>query len=97
MKLDRNIEKNKGRGKYALINLRTNKIEFGNKGDDDEFFVIKLKDQFANFALAGYRRGLESHHYEDKETEKEMMEFSRELLEMEQRSGPNNPNCKLPD
>lgn len=43
MKLDRNINPNR-RGKYALLNLRTNKIEWGEVGSDEEFLVIKLKD-----------------------------------------------------
>jgi hypothetical protein len=32
MRLDRNINRD-GCGKYALLNLRTNKIEWGRKGD----------------------------------------------------------------
>jgi len=42
MRMDRNINQD-GMGKYALINLRTNKIDW----DADEFFVIKLKDRYA--------------------------------------------------
>lgn len=50
MRLDRNINSDR-MGKYALINLRTNKVEWG---DDDQFFVIKYKDKFAAKALAAY-------------------------------------------
>lgn len=52
MKLDRNINDD-GRGKYALINLRTNKVEWGNEPGND-FFVIKLKDRHAADALRAY-------------------------------------------
>ncbi len=52
MKLDRNTNPD-GKGKYALINLRTNKVEWGNNLED-EFFVIKLKDRFAERALRAY-------------------------------------------
>ena len=52
MKLDRNINAD-GKGKYALINLRTNKFEWGNT-PEDEFFVIKLKDKHAAAALRAY-------------------------------------------
>lgn len=50
MKLDRHINPD-GRGKYALINLRTNKVEWGG---DDQFFVLKYKDKFAVAALKAY-------------------------------------------
>lgn len=51
MKLDRKINKD-GTGKYALINLRTNMIEWGGPGGG--FFVIKLHDKFAAPALEAY-------------------------------------------
>lgn len=52
MKLDRNVNSN-GRGKYAIINLRTNLVEWGDT-PDQEFFVIKLKDKYAEAALMAY-------------------------------------------
>lgn len=54
MKLDRNINHD-GRGKYALINLRTNKVEWGEEG---QFFVLKYKDIFAEAALRAYARAV---------------------------------------
>jgi len=54
MKLDRNINAN-GMGKYALLNLRTNQVQWGNT-PDDEFFVIKLKDIGALPALLAYAK-----------------------------------------
>jgi len=51
MKLDRNINPD-GKGKYALINLRKNIVEWG--GGDGQFFVIKYKDIFAAPALKAY-------------------------------------------
>jgi len=56
MKLDKNENEN-GRGKYALINLRTNKIEWGDN-EEDEFFVIKLKDVNAGPALREYAKSI---------------------------------------
>lgn len=50
MKLDRNNNPT-GKGKYALLNMRTNKVEYG---DECQFFVIKYKDQFAEAALRAY-------------------------------------------
>lgn len=52
MKLDRNINPD-GKGKYALLNLRKNTIEWGNE-PGNQFFVIKLKDRFAAPALKAY-------------------------------------------
>lgn len=53
MKLDRNINPD-GRGKYALINLRRNTIEWGGPTPEEQFFVLKLKDEFAAPALRAY-------------------------------------------
>lgn len=53
MRLDRNINPD-GRGKYALINLRTNKVEWGGPTAEEQFFVLKLKDEFAAPALRAY-------------------------------------------
>lgn len=52
MKLDRNVNQD-GRGKYALINLRTNKVEWGGEGGA-QFFVLKYRDKFAAPALRAY-------------------------------------------
>lgn len=51
MRLDRNVNPD-GRGKYAIINLRTSRVEWG--GPDAQFFVIKYKDKFAAAALKAY-------------------------------------------
>lgn len=55
MKLDRNINKD-GHGKYALINLRTNMVEWGGPGGG--FFVIKLHDKFAPDAFEAYAKAV---------------------------------------
>ncbi len=52
MKLDRNINPD-GRGKYALIKLRELYIDHGDT-PDTEFFVIRLKDKYAEAALRAY-------------------------------------------
>lgn len=56
MKLDRNANPD-GRGKYALINLRTNTVEWG----EEPFFVIKYKDVFAAPALRAYAHAIREH------------------------------------
>lgn len=75
MKLDRNINPN-GMGKYALINLRTNKIEWGNT-PEDEFFVIKLKDKYASAALDAYAKSCLK---DDPEFAKEVHELASKAM-----------------
>jgi len=53
MKLDRNVNLD-GKGKYALINLRTNSVEWGGSKDSGSFFVLKFKDKFTAAALHAY-------------------------------------------
>ncbi len=86
MKLDRN-ENHDGTGKYALLNLRTNQIQWGRPNEDDEFFVIKLKDRHSLPALIAYAdsiRGVDP-------------EFAGEVDQLAARSGCNNLFCKDPD
>lgn len=59
MKLDRNINPD-GRGKYALINMRTNKVEYG-PPQSAQFFVIKYTDRFAAGALRGYSKSIQDY------------------------------------
>ncbi len=86
MKLDRNENPN-GKGKYALLNLRTDKIEWGYVGEPDEFFVIKLKDKHAKDALEAYA---DSIVHDDPE-------FAEQVMELAMRAGADSPYCKAPD
>ena len=86
MKLDRNINSD-GKGKYALINLRTNKVEWGVVDSEEEFFVLKLKDRHSMVALIAYANSV-------REIDQE---FADEVLELVARSGPRNQWCKEPD
>lgn len=87
MKLDRD-ENPDGKGKYALLNLRKNVIEWGEQFGPDEFFVIKLKDKYAQAALLAYAQAAR----EDGEHE-----WAREIEKMASRSGEASPFCKKPD
>jgi hypothetical protein len=86
MKMDRNINPD-GRGKYAVLNLRTNRIEWGCVGDEDEFFLIKLKDRNAKAALLAYADAIAERD----------PEFAAEVRQIAQRAGPDSPFCKDPD
>ena len=106
MKLDRNLTHD-GKGKYALVKLRTinlqdrnkvpcdalmtlaewGKIDWGKTGEQDEFFVIKLRDKYAFDALAAYAKA----------AEEDDPEYAAEIREMLTRAGVNSKFLKAPD
>jgi len=86
VKLDRNVNTT-GLGKYALINLRTNSVEWGRAGEPDEFFVIKLRDRHARAALLAYAESMSSAD----------PEFADEVHNLADRASMLNPFCKEPD
>lgn len=53
-----------------------------------EFFVIRLKDKYADDALFRYSL---SAKYDGE------IDYAREIEEMANRAGTNHPNCKKPD
>jgi hypothetical protein len=63
-------------------------LDWGAHGTESEFFVIRLKDKFAQGALCAYATACE-HDGE--------WEFGREVRELAGRAGPNSPFCKRPD
>jgi hypothetical protein len=74
----------------ALDTLRINGlIEYGEPGTENEFFVLKLKDQFAGPALARYAAVAacsEPH-----------ADYAQEVMGLAHRAGKDSPFCKLPD
>lgn len=105
MKLDRNIKANKGKGKYALIKLRTalirpaalasgmievseRDIDYGESTKEgNDFFVIRLKDKYAEPALKAYAQAA----YDDGQTE-----YSHQIFGLV-RKAANHPQKKKPD
>lgn len=63
-------------------------LEWGRVGTSHEFFVIKLKDINAEYAL---------HAYSDAAHDNGDPEFAQEVLELALRSGTRHPLCKKPD
>lgn len=115
MKLDRNIPENDGRGKYALIKLRSlenyrsdatfhtyspeienalktleaaGALDWGTSHTESEFFVIRLKDKYAQDAMLNYAEAA----HDDGNTE-----YAVEIEDMAARSGMASPWCKTPD
>lgn len=62
-------------------------VEFGAIGTPDEFWLLKLKDEYADASLFAYAgKALPNDP-----------EFAAEVAAMANRSGPNSPFCKRPD
>lgn len=62
-------------------------LEWGRTGDPDEFFLIKLKDRYAETGLKGYA---EAACVDDPE-------YADAVFDLSQRAGLNSPYCKRPD
>ena len=62
-------------------------IDWGTQGAESEFFVIRLKDKNAQFALRAYAT----------ECALTDREFANEVFELANRAGPNSKWCKEPD
>lgn len=61
-------------------------LDWGNT-PESEFFVMRLKDQFAQAGLAAYAREAVMHD----------IDYGGEVWEMARRAGPASPFCKKPD
>ncbi len=62
-------------------------LDWGDLGTDSEFFVIRLKDRYAQEALHAY--AVEARSADP--------EWADEVIEMAKRAGPAHPYCKYPD
>lgn len=101
MKVSRRTEGSPG--KYAVVRLRDVQsaehqqaidtlasggfVSFENVGDKDEFFVIRLRDRYAQAALAAYAAAAE---FDDPE-------YAAEVRDLMRRAGPNSPHSRRPD
>jgi hypothetical protein len=75
-------------------------LEWGYVGDIDEFFTIKLRDKYSDSGLRGYRTAVEkdaAKNSNDNVKFKDLMEYARQILDMENRSGSLSEFCKDPD
>lgn len=64
-------------------------VEFGCVGGSDEFFLIKLKDRCAEFALRAYSEAAITFIGDE--------EYAAQVRELADRAGLNSPYCKAPD
>lgn len=62
-------------------------LKYGPAGDKDEFFVLKLRDRFAQAALFAYAFAVAIID----------PEYGKDVRELAMRAGPSSPYCKLPD
>lgn len=72
----------------ALILAHPDCVEFGAAGGDGEFFVVKLKDRYAEPALFAYAGAARAN---------DDGEFAADVEEMARRSGARHPLCRRPD
>lgn len=86
MGLDRNKSID-GTGRYAVIDLRKNTVNFGEVGSEGEFFVIMLKDKYARDALLAYAIAAQADGHE----------WADDVFELAKRAGHRHPKCKRPD
>jgi hypothetical protein len=76
-------------GKYTVIDNRTGKVvEDAEPWGRNEFFVICLKDRYAQAALMAY--AVAAAHGDDPE-------YSADVIELAKRAGPSSPHCKSLD
>lgn len=77
------------RSTYLLLAVleRRGVLQYGNVGQEDEFFLLKLRDRHSRPALMAYADSIRGSD----------PEFAAEVYEMAGRSGPLNPFCKDPD
>lgn len=87
MRLDRNLHPG-GVGKYSVIDNRTGKVvEESGIGEQNEFFVIMLKEIHALPALGAYAASaIHTDH-----------EYATEVHNLMLRAGKNSKFCKEPD
>lgn len=73
---------------------RAGVLTFGGVGSPDEFFVLMLKDKYADKALAGYLNAVlldrDTKHPADQE-------YADDIDELWERAGRNSKHCKRPD
>lgn len=62
-------------------------LEWGRTGEQDEFFLIKLRDRYAEAGLKAYA---DAARVDDKE-------YADAVFDLSQRAGLNSPYCKRPD
>lgn len=61
----------------------------------EEFFVIKLKDQFAKPALEAYAESVKQ--YAVSVGDADLSDYGADVSDLANRSGVNNVYCKIPD
>jgi hypothetical protein len=78
-----------GKGKYRVwSNRKESWVERDGPGEENEHFVIMLKDRHARAALLAYAKDAADFGEH---------EYSRDVQELANRAGQMHPNCKAPD
>jgi len=74
-------------------------LDWGAPGYPDEFFVIKLRDKYADAALEAYANAvlLDSQRESDEERSKSKYQYAIAVQKLLQRAGSLSEFCKEPD
>ena len=74
-------------------------LDWGCVGEPDEFFVVKLCDQFSPGAIKGYADAVmeASRKEADPVKAKDLAVWGTQVQSMGSRAGDLNPYCKMPD
>jgi len=78
-----------GKGKYTVFDNRKRLVVANDgPGEENEHFVLMLKDKYARAALLAYARAA---------TEDGDHEYAADVTELADRAGECHPKCKRPD
>jgi hypothetical protein len=74
-------------------------IDWGRVGEEDEFFVVKLRDKYAAAAIRAYTDAVmdDSAKEPDPARSKDKAEWAIQVQTMMSRAGTLSPFCKEPD
>lgn len=74
-------------------------LDWGKTGDPDEFFVIKLRDRYADRTLSGYADAVmdDARHSLDEKRMKGLAQYAVEVQKLTGRAGILSGFCKEPD
>lgn len=62
-------------------------LDFGTANTENEFFVLRVKDRFANDALSAYAEAASGYD----------QEYAEDVRKIADRAGTNSIYCKMPD
>lgn len=74
-------------------------LDWGYVGEEDEFFVIKLRDKYADAAIRAYSDAVvkDACKEPDEEKSRDLFQWAIQVQKLNDRAGSLSPFCKQPD